>query len=251
MENMKPKRREKEDKPVLAICYDFDKTLTPVDMQAQGYIQAVGYENVNDFWTKSNRLAEENDMDQISAYMLAMLEEAYGTLLFKRETLQEYGAKVTFFPGVESWFERIKEFGREHGVIVEHYVISSGLKEMIEGTSIAKNGAFEKIYSGSKDTKAGILKQYLVPMAITIGGVAIVMLIFYITLRVNGHTTLMPKKALDSVTLGDTYPLVPNFMVASLVSTAIYRKTKNTYLAAFVTALIVTALTICTNSFSI
>ena len=106
-------------------------------------------------------------------------------------------------------------------------------------------------YSGSKETKAGILKQYIVPMAVTIGGVAIVMFIFYITLRVNGHTTLMPKKALDSVTLGDTYPLIPNFMVASLVSTAIYRKTRNTYLVSFITALIITALTICANSFSI
>jgi len=106
-------------------------------------------------------------------------------------------------------------------------------------------------YSGSEETKAGILKQYIVPMAVTIGGLAVVMFIFYITLRVSGHTTLMPKKALDSVTLGDSYPLIPNFMVASLVSTGIYRKTRNTYLAAFVTALIITALTICTNSFSI
>ena len=55
------KREKKEDKPVLAICYDFDKTLSPDDMQAQGYIQNVGY-NVEEFWTESNELAQENDM---------------------------------------------------------------------------------------------------------------------------------------------------------------------------------------------
>lgn len=46
------KRESKEKKPVLAICYDFDKTLSPDDMQAQGYIQSVGYD-VGDFWTES------------------------------------------------------------------------------------------------------------------------------------------------------------------------------------------------------
>ena len=55
-------RRTKEDKPVLAICYDFDKTLSPDDMQAQGYIQSVGYD-IADFWRESNELAEDNDMD--------------------------------------------------------------------------------------------------------------------------------------------------------------------------------------------
>ena len=46
-------RKSKEDKPVVAICYDFDKTLSPDDMQAQGYIQSVGYE-VESFWKESN-----------------------------------------------------------------------------------------------------------------------------------------------------------------------------------------------------
>ena len=56
-------RKTKESKPVVAICYDFDKTLSPDDMQAQGYIQSVGDE-VESFWKESNGLAEENDMDQ-------------------------------------------------------------------------------------------------------------------------------------------------------------------------------------------
>lgn len=49
-------RKTKEDKPVLAICYDFDKTLSPDDMQAQGYIQSVGYD-VQQFWKESNEMA--------------------------------------------------------------------------------------------------------------------------------------------------------------------------------------------------
>lgn len=145
---MEYERRHKEKFPVLAICYDFDKTLSPDDMQAQGYIQSVGY-NINDFWEKSNDLAADNDMDTNLAYMYTMKEEAEGNFVFSKKNLAEYGAKVKLFNGVEEWFERIRAYGKAHGVIVEHYIISSGLKEMIEGTSIAKNGAFEKIYASS------------------------------------------------------------------------------------------------------
>lgn len=141
-------RKHKEKLPVLAICYDFDKTLSPDDMQAQGYIQSVGY-NVEDFWDKSNQLAAANDMDTNLAYMYTMMTEAQGNLVFKKEKLEEYGAKVKLFRGVEDWFDRIRDYGKAHGVIVEHYIISSGLKEMIEGTSIAKKGVFEKIYASS------------------------------------------------------------------------------------------------------
>lgn len=141
-------RKYKEDNPVVAICYDFDKTLSPDDMQAQGYIQSVGYD-IPDFWKKSNSLASDNEMDQNLAYMYTMKQESEGKVLFTKEKLAEYGASVQLFPGVEQWFERIREYGKEKGVIVEHYIISSGLKEMIEGTSVAQAGAFEKIYASS------------------------------------------------------------------------------------------------------
>lgn len=141
-------RKQKESKPVITICYDFDKTLSPDDMQAQGYIQSVGY-NIKEFWTESNSLAETNDMDQNLAYMYKMVEEAEGHFVFNREKLSEYGSKVELFPGVKEWFERIRAYGAEQDVIIEHYIISSGLKEMIEGTEMAKNGAFERIYASS------------------------------------------------------------------------------------------------------
>lgn len=141
-------REKKEDLPVLAICYDFDKTLSPDDMQAQGYIQHVGLD-VKDFWEQSNQLAENNYMDQNLAYMFMMIQEAEGLFAVNRQNLMDHGAKVDLFPGVENWFGRICNYGKENGVIVEHYIISSGLKEMIEGTEIARNGWFKKVYASS------------------------------------------------------------------------------------------------------
>jgi len=134
--------------PVLAICYDFDKTLSPQDMQAQGYIQSVGYD-IEKFWSETDILAKENDMDSNLAYMYKMVREAEGNLILNRKALQEYGARVSLFPGVMDWFERIRAYGKEQGVAVEHYIISSGLKEMIEGTEPARKGAFTKIYASS------------------------------------------------------------------------------------------------------
>ena len=139
-------RRHKEGNPVVAICYDFDKTLSPDDMQAQGFIQKVGY-NVAEFWEESNRLARENGMDSNLAWMYLMITKAVGKTPMTKESLREYGSKVRLFPGVKHWFRRIKEFGLKHNVIVEHYIISSGLREMIEGTPVG--GEFTRIYASS------------------------------------------------------------------------------------------------------
>ena len=144
--DIKYNRKTKEDLPVVAICYDFDKTLSPDDMQAQGYIQSVGYD-VAQFWKDTNDLADQNDMDVNLAYMFKMVQEAEGKLIFNKDKLFEYGSKVKVFPGVETWFERIREYGRQKGVIVEHYIISSGLREMIEGTAMADS--FTRIYANS------------------------------------------------------------------------------------------------------
>ena len=133
---------------VLALCYDFDKTLSPTDMQAQGYIQSVGYD-ISEFWKKTNILASENDMDGNLAYMYVMMDEARGRLIFNRKSLEEYGSRVKLYPGVAEWFDRINAYGREKEISVEHYIISSGLKEMIDGTEIAKKGVFSKIYASS------------------------------------------------------------------------------------------------------
>ncbi len=143
-----PNNGRRKELPIVAICYDFDKTLSPDDMQAQGFIQSVGYD-VAKFWEETGELANENDMDGNLAYMYKMVQEAEGNLDFSRVALEDYGSKVKLFDGVDGWFERIRKYGLAHGVKVEHYIISSGLKEMIEGTKIAKEGAFERIYASS------------------------------------------------------------------------------------------------------
>lgn len=152
-------KESKEKIPVLAICYDFDKTLSPDDMQAQGYIQSIGHD-IKDFWTESNNLAKENEMDQNLAWMFKMLKGSEGKLILNKKQLENYGAKVTLFPGVEEWFERICKYAEYRNVMVEHYIISSGLKEMIEGTSIAKKNVFKKIYASSfyYDPETGVAK---------------------------------------------------------------------------------------------
>lgn len=142
-------RKTKETRPVLAICYDFDKTLSPDDMQAQGYIQNVYDGDVASFWSECDKLAADYGMDSNLAYMYKMRQEAEGREILSRQKLKEYGSRVELFPGVADWFERIRRYGEENGVIVEHYIISSGLKEMIEGTAPGEAGAFERIYASA------------------------------------------------------------------------------------------------------
>ncbi len=141
-------QQENNSNPVLAICYDFDKTLTPDDMQAQGYIQSLDID-VDAFWKESNGLAKQHDMDNNLAYMYMMATKSYGKQFLTKELLSAYGAKVKLYDGVRTWFERIRQYGAEKGVHIEHYIISSGLKEMIEGTEMAKEGAFTKIYASA------------------------------------------------------------------------------------------------------
>ena len=134
-------------KPVVAICYDFDKTLSPDNMQAQGYLQAIHYEDQDEFWKETMDLARTHDMDSNLAWMYLMLKGAPGKEIFRRDMLAHYGAMVELYDGVEDWFDRINRYGEERGLTVEHYILSSGLREMIEGTSIA--GKFKRIYASS------------------------------------------------------------------------------------------------------
>ena len=125
------------DWPIAALIYDFDGTLAPGNMQEYSFINAIGEEK-EEFWEGTRIMAEEQDSDNILVYMLSMLQKArQKEIPITKESLRKWGESITFFNGVESWFKRITEFGKEQGVIVEHYINSSGLKEIIEGTSIA------------------------------------------------------------------------------------------------------------------
>jgi len=143
----KHERKTKEDRPVMAICYDFDKTLSPDNMQAQGYLQAIDYEDQEMFWAESNAFAAERNMDPTLAWMFLMLRKARGKEIFRRDMLESYGSGVKLYPGVKEWFYRVRDYGEAEGIMVEHYIISSGLREMIEGTEVA--GEFVKIYASS------------------------------------------------------------------------------------------------------
>lgn len=131
-------------KPIVAIMYDFDKTLSTKDMQEYGFFPGIGM-SADSFWGECNKLTSENKMDQILSYMYVMLKEARGKKLLNREEFNKLGSTVELCPGVESWFERINAYGESIGVCIEHYIISSGIKEIIEGTPIAKY--FKEIYA--------------------------------------------------------------------------------------------------------
>ena len=136
-----------DNKFTIALIYDFDGTLAAGNMQEYDFIPAIGKSNI-EFWNEANHLAEEQDADQILTYMAVMIREAQAKgLSLRREAFQESGKKVTLYPGVEEWFDRINAYGEACGVQVVHYINSSGLKEIIEGTSIADK--FRKIYACS------------------------------------------------------------------------------------------------------
>jgi 2-hydroxy-3-keto-5-methylthiopentenyl-1-phosphate phosphatase len=101
--------------------------------------------NSEDFWKKSKQNMMDHNMDQILAYMLTMKQEAEGKMLLTRDVFKELGKSVKLFDGVKSWFKRVNQYGEKLGVEVEHYIISSGLKEIIEGTDIADE--FKEIYA--------------------------------------------------------------------------------------------------------
>jgi len=128
----------------VALIYDFDKTLSPKDMQEFHYIYKLGYKKADDFWNECGKNTMRNNMDGILSYMYLMIKKNPNCT--KKELRQE-GKYIKYYKGVETWFKRINDYGKKNGIIVEHYIISSGIKEIIEGTSIAKN--FKKIYACS------------------------------------------------------------------------------------------------------
>lgn len=132
-------------KPIVAIMYDFDKTLSTRDMQEYSFIPKLNMTE-KEFWAETDAMAEGENMDKTLAYLRLMLKKAAEKgVAVTRDKFVELGKDIEYFPGVEEWFSRINKFGKEKGVVVEHYVISSGLKEIIEGSSVYKN--FKEVYA--------------------------------------------------------------------------------------------------------
>lgn len=131
-------------KPIVAIMYDFDKTLSTTDMQNYSFIPALKM-TPDEFWGATGEFSKATGTERILSYMWMMIYLAKEKgIECTREWLNSLGKEVEFYKGVETWFKRINAYGKKHGVIVEHYLISSGTKEIVEGTSIAKY--FKAIY---------------------------------------------------------------------------------------------------------
>lgn len=134
-------------KTTVALIYDFDGTLSPGNMQEFGFIQAIG-KDAKSFWEQNKKLSEEHDASGILCYMYLMIQKANAeSISLSRSSFQKFGKKVELFKGVQDWFKLINDYGKSVGVNIEHYINSSGLTEMIEGTAIAKE--FKRIYACS------------------------------------------------------------------------------------------------------
>jgi len=132
--------------PIVALIYDFDKTLSPRDMEEYSFMPGIGVEP-DDFWGLCADFSRQHQMDGILTYMYLMQKLAKGRLELTREAMQKLGEAVEFFPGVEGWFDRVNRIGQACGVQVEHYIISSGLTEIIRGSAIGRH--FKAIFAAS------------------------------------------------------------------------------------------------------
>ena len=135
----------KKNKTTIALMYDFDKTLCTKDMQEYTFIPNVGL-TPEKFWSDAVKLAEKDKMDRVLAYMYLMIKKSNDAgKSIRRTDFVKHGKNLKYYPGVEDWFGRINKFCQDMGVQVEHYILSSGLREIIEGSSIYKE--FKEVYA--------------------------------------------------------------------------------------------------------
>ncbi|GGE41949.1 hypothetical protein GCM10011367_15790 [Marinicauda pacifica] len=132
--------------PTIALAYDFDGTLSPGSMQEHSFIPEIGEEK-DAFWKRVNGEAARLGADNILIYMHEMVKAARREgKRFRLDDIRRHGADIGFFPGVaDGWFERLRAHGAGQGVKVQHFIISSGLKEMIAASAIGPE--FEAIFA--------------------------------------------------------------------------------------------------------
>jgi len=145
---------------IIGIVYDFDKTLSPNNMQEDTIFPAYGIEKEK-FWAKAAALVRENGYERTIAYLRLLIQgKPFVRKPLRKGELAALGKKVKYYPGVKSFFKRINRFVHHAPkainrwqIKLEHYVVSSGLKEILEGTSIADE--FEAIYACEFDYENG------------------------------------------------------------------------------------------------
>lgn len=133
-------------RPIVALIYDFDLTLSPQNMQEFTFLPGIGV-TPNAFWGACRDFSLKHQMDGILSYMYLMQSMAKGSMELTRDELRKLGAGVEFYPGVEGWFGRVRAIGDSIGVDVEHYIISSGLTEIIQGSRIGHE--FKAVFAAS------------------------------------------------------------------------------------------------------
>jgi len=124
----------------IAIVYDYDQTLSPSYMQDEVVFPTFGIDGAS-FWRRCSELVRDQGYDNELAYMKVLLD----TLEMDRPTqteLRSLGKKLNFYNGLPEMFDQFRENllteeQRSHGISVEHYIISSGMKVLIEGSRLA------------------------------------------------------------------------------------------------------------------
>jgi hypothetical protein len=123
----------------IALCYDFDGTLCSGYMQDQKLLHDCKIEPKN-FWIKVANYAKENHCDPTLAYLMLLEQQMRSAgLKVNAETFKKYGRELKLFKGVNDWFSRIKQFGKLHNIEIQHFIISSGLADVIKGCSFIKD----------------------------------------------------------------------------------------------------------------
>ncbi|HXS53572.1 MAG TPA: HAD family hydrolase [Usitatibacter sp.] len=132
----------------IALVYDFDGTLSPQPMQEYTVLPKIGIEPAQ-FWSMVNREARETESDPMLVYMRHILEALERERVdVKREDFAAMARAIEYFPGVATWFSRMNGYVRKRSrgqAKLQHYLISAGQKEILDGASIRKH--FKRIYA--------------------------------------------------------------------------------------------------------
>lgn len=130
---------------IIGCFYDCDETLTPGAMQ-EPLFRHYGIDG-SAFWQEKDKLIEHARrngvaMDFENGYLNFMLDYVRDGRMpgLSNQKLRELGAEIKVFPGLPDFFARTKELIEgtrlyaEHGIKVEHYIVTTGLKEMVAGS---------------------------------------------------------------------------------------------------------------------
>lgn len=129
----------------VALMYDFDKTLCTRNMQEYDLLPELGV-RPEVFWKEVADMSRRENMESTLAYMYLLLQKSRDRGFYvKRQNFQALGKMIEYYPGVREYFRRINEYGRQRGVEIQHFIISSGTKEILEGCDIYDE--FTRVYA--------------------------------------------------------------------------------------------------------